>query len=52
MKQKDKSELPTEMRFLRRVKDLIRRDLNRNEDIREDPDIYEVNDKILELKKS
>ncbi|KAJ4428996.1 hypothetical protein ANN_25992 [Periplaneta americana] len=47
IKERDKSKLQAaEMRFLRRVKGCTRRDLIRNEDIRKELNIYNINEKV------
>lgn len=51
IKERDKSKLQAaEMRFLRRVKGCTRRDLIRNEDIRKELNIYNINDKVEDYK--
>ncbi|KAJ4432143.1 hypothetical protein ANN_20759, partial [Periplaneta americana] len=51
IKERDKSKLQAaEMRFLRRVKGCTRRDLIRNEDIRKELDIYNINEKVEDYK--
>ncbi|KAK7861914.1 hypothetical protein R5R35_009378 [Gryllus longicercus] len=52
MKKRDQSKLQAaEMRFLRKVKGCIKQDQIRNEDIRKELDIYNINERILENRK-